>query len=128
MHCRPAKIDLPVAFSALRQAAADNGRVVGLTHRYYKYPARFSPTFVAAAIEMFSSRNDIVLDPYMGGGTTIVEAMVSGRIAIGCDINSLAVFVAKAKTALLTRKESDAIESWAHAAAASISYREMVKT
>jgi hypothetical protein len=75
---------------------------------------------------MFSSPNDIVLDPYMGGGTTIVEAMVSGRIAIGCDVNSLAVFVTKAKTALLTRKESDAIEGWADAAAASISYRENI--
>ena len=97
----------------LRAAVMDSARVTGLTHTYYRYPARFSPVFARAAIEEFSSPGDVVLDPYMGGGTTIVEAMVAGRRPVGSDINSLAVFVARAKTDQLTRREEVSIARWA---------------
>jgi DNA modification methylase len=72
--------------------------ICGLTHNLYRYPARFSPYFVRAAIEEFTRPGDLVFDPFMGGGTTLVEASVLGRKAVGIDINSLAVFVSKAKT------------------------------
>ena len=81
----------------VRRAALDQEPISGLTHQFYRYPARFSPGFVRAAIEAFSLPGDVVLDPYMGGGTTIVEAYVAGRRSIGNDLNSLAVFVAAAK-------------------------------
>ena len=51
-------------------------RVAGLTHAFYKYPARFSPRFARAAIQAFTSPGDFVLDPFMGGATTIVEASI----------------------------------------------------
>ena len=79
----------------VRRAALDQEPISGLTHQFYRYPARFSPRFVRTAIEEFSSPGDTVLDPYMGGGTTIVEAYANGRQAIGNDVNSLAVFVAR---------------------------------
>ena len=77
----------------LIEAAHDKSRVSGLTRNFYRYPARFSPKFVRAAIEIFSKPGDLVLDPFMGGGTTVVEALALGRKAIGTDISSLAVFV-----------------------------------
>jgi hypothetical protein len=98
---------------ALRHAALDNEPVSGLTHCHYKYPARFSPKFVRTAIESFSNPGDLVLDPYMGGGTTLVEAMALGRRGIGCDINSLAVFVSRAKTAILSARERNEAQAWA---------------
>ncbi len=101
------------ALRALRKAARDGAPVVGLTHQHYKYPARFSPTFARAAIEAFSSPGDLVLDPYMGGGTTVVEAMAAGRRAVGCDINSLAVFIARAKTTYLSDDVRHEVEAWA---------------
>src|SRR3546814_7370477 len=73
--------------AAIRTAALDPSPVAGLTHCHYKYPARFSPKFVASVIEAFSSPGDLVLDPYMGGGTTLVECMSRNRRAVGCDIN-----------------------------------------
>ncbi|MHC4069421.1 MAG: DNA methyltransferase, partial [Planctomycetota bacterium] len=63
------------AFERLTQSALDKNRIIGLTHNFYRYPARFSPTFASTAIKLFSKHGDIVLDPYMGGGTTIVEAV-----------------------------------------------------
>ena len=97
----------------VRRAALDQEPISGLTHRFYRYPARFSPRFVRTAIQEFSSPGETVLDPYMGGGTTIVEAYANGRRAIGNDVNSLAVVVARVKLATLTAAEQVAIEEWA---------------
>src|SRR5437016_5046917 len=78
-------------------AARDLDPVRGLTHGFYKYPARFSPLFVRAAIETFTSPTDFILDNHVGGGTTLVEGLALGRNAIGVDISALASFVASVK-------------------------------
>jgi hypothetical protein len=95
------------------EAARDEAPVSGYTHNFYRYPARFSPKFVRAVIEAFTEAGDLVLDPFMGGGTTLVEAMAQGRPAIGADISALAVFVARVKTTLLDNEELGVIENWA---------------
>lgn len=107
------KIDIAARRSpALIEAVLSKSRTRGYTHTFYKYPARFSPEFARAAIETFSKPGDVVLDPFMGGGTTLVEALAAGRNAIGSDINSLAYFVARVKTCLISAAECAAIESW----------------
>ncbi|MBA2527028.1 MAG: hypothetical protein H0V18_14790 [Pyrinomonadaceae bacterium] len=53
-----------------------------------------------------------MLDPYIGGGTTVVEALVAGRQIIGNDLNSLATFVTKVKTTPLSPSEVKAIRKW----------------
>lgn len=97
----------------LVHAARDPARVTGLTHNFYRYPARFSPAFVRAAIHAFSEPGDWVMDPFAGGGTTLVEALAAGRNAIGIDISSLAAFVCEAKTLLLSDRDAMALEDWA---------------
>ncbi len=93
--------------------AAQCGKPVsGLTHGFYRYPARFSPVFVRAAIEAFSKRGDWVVDPFAGGGTTLVEALASGRNALGIDISSLAAFICEAKTLVLSDRDIGAFQRW----------------
>lgn len=99
-------------FLALAEAALDRSPVSGRTHNFYRYPARFSPKFAAAAIELFSKPGDIVLDPYMGGGTSIVEGVSTGRRMIGNDLNSLAAFIAKVKITSLTDEDTNALQRW----------------
>lgn len=106
-------MSLQAKINTLYEAAQDKGRVQGLTHNFYRYPARFSPQFARTAIELFSKPGDVVLDPYVGGGTTIVEASVLNRIAIGVDLNSLACFVSKVKTTTLNDIEKLALNTWA---------------
>src|SRR5438477_3221411 len=101
------------SFSALVEAARDMSPVAGLTHNFYRYPARFSPKFVRATIEAFSVPGDLVLDPFMGGGTTLVEALALGRHAIGTDISSLAAFISEAKTTLYSDAELAHLALWA---------------
>jgi DNA methylase len=72
------------AQARLIAAARDTEPVRGLTHGYYKYPARFSPTFARAAIETFTKPGELVLDPHVGGGTSLVEARAAGREAVAC--------------------------------------------
>lgn len=110
------------SIAALRTAALDDRPISGLTHRFYRYPARFSPRFAAAAIAEFSKPGDLVLDGYMGGATTVVEALASGRRAVGCDINSLAVFIGRAKTTPLTPTDRRALKGWAARVVPSLLY------
>lgn len=88
--------------------------VCGLTHGFYRYPARFSPQFARAAIEAFSQPGDVVLDPFMGGGTTLVEASVLGRHSLGCDVNALAVFLTQVKTTALSDNDLERIADWVY--------------
>ena len=89
------------AWQELANAIHDRQPVSGLTHNFYKYPARFSPSFVRQVILNFSEPGDLVLDPFMGAGTSLVEARVLGRRAIRYGFEHLAVFLAESKTRAL---------------------------
>ncbi len=69
-----------------------------ITHGYYTYPAKFIPQLVSRLINELSFEDDIIIDPFMGSGTTIVESIVNKRIGIGTDINDIAYLLAKVKT------------------------------
>ncbi len=100
------------AFATLAEAAKDRTPVAGWTHNFYRYPARFSPRFAAAAIALFSKPGGLILDPYMGGGTAVVEGAVAGRRVVGNDLNSLAAFIVKVKVTSLEADEAAAIRRW----------------
>lgn len=69
-----------------------------LTHGYHRYPAKFIPQLANRVIKENSQAGDTVCDPFMGSGTTVIEAIVNGRKGYGTDINPVAVLIAKAKT------------------------------
>ncbi len=68
-----------------------------ITHGYHRYPAKFIPQLAARLIKELTLPNDLVVDPFMGSGTTLVEAKVLGRRAIGVDINPVAHLISKVK-------------------------------
>jgi hypothetical protein len=116
------------AFQEVIAAARDTEPVTGFTHNFYRYPARFSPQFVKSIIHNYSGPGDLICDVFMGGGTTLVEALASGRDAIGCDISSLAAFVSQVKTRVLDDKELLAIERWVSTAQYDINMQEPSST
>lgn len=56
-----------------------------------KYRGNWSPYIPRNVILRYSKEGDTVLDQFVGGGTTVVEAKLTGRNAIGIDINPSAV-------------------------------------
>lgn len=53
------------------------------------YLACFKPQLAAFFIERMSSKGDKVLDPFMGRGTTLIEAAMRQRVPMGCDVNPI---------------------------------------
>jgi hypothetical protein len=100
------------------QAAIDTTAYTsGSTHNFYLYPARFAPAVAREVISRLSSPGDWVMDPFMGGGTSIIEGLSLRRRMIGVDINSLAHFVAQVRTTPLSTTDEQAIRAWAQMAA-----------
>jgi len=68
-------------------------------HNIHPYPAKFIPQIPRELIRLFHPQDDsIVLDPFCGSGTTLVEAIRAGLPAIGIDVHPLAILIAKTKT------------------------------
>lgn len=62
-----------------------------------KYRGNFSPYVAKNIILRYSKPNDLVLDQFVGGGTTLIECKLNNRNAIGIDINPNAVEITKNK-------------------------------
>ena len=54
-----------------------------------KYRGNWSPYIPRNLILRYSKKNDWILDQFLGSGTTLIEAKLLGRNAIGVDINYL---------------------------------------
>ncbi len=67
------------------------------SHGYHKYPAKFIPQLVKRLILEYSREGDLVLDPFGGCGTTLVEAKLNNRNSISIDVNDAAILIASAK-------------------------------
>jgi hypothetical protein len=59
------------------------------------YRACFKPQLPRFFIERLTDPGDVVYDPFMGRGTTLVEAALLNRVPWGCDINPLSVYLTR---------------------------------
>jgi 16S rRNA G966 N2-methylase RsmD len=70
-----------------------------LTHWIYPYKGKFHPQMIRAIFNVIGlQKGDIVLDPFSGSGTTVLEASIAGYDSIGIDISKLCVLIGKVKT------------------------------
>lgn len=75
------------------------------SHDFHAFPAKFPPQLPRVFIRKLTEPGEVVLDPMMGSGTTIVESYLTGRHAIGVDIDPLAELLARVKSARLDPKQ-----------------------
>ena len=66
--------------------------------RIHTYPASFGEDFARALIYRYSKETGVVLDPFVGAGTTALESVLSNRNAIGVDIDPLACKISRVLT------------------------------
>ena len=64
-------------------------------YKIHKYFARRPWNVFEQLVQNFSRENEIVLDPFCGGGVTVYEGIRKGRKVIGCDLNPLSIFVVR---------------------------------
>jgi len=70
-------------------------------HSFFQYPAMMIPAVQKKLIEVITESKPSIknmLDPFMGSATTMVSSMETGLDVYGCDINPLAVLIARTRT------------------------------
>lgn len=72
------------------------------THCYHTYPAMMIPQVARTLIQEYrpEGKCNLLFDPYMGSGTSLVEASIANMNSVGTDLNPLARLIAKAKTTI----------------------------
>lgn len=65
------------------------------------HPAPFPVELPARLIQLYSFQGDVVLDPFMGSGSTALAALQAGRAYVGYDIDPAYIEVAEARLAAL---------------------------
>jgi site-specific DNA-methyltransferase (cytosine-N4-specific) len=80
------------------------------THGLHQYKGKYYPQIVKALLNHARITSDgVVLDPFVGSGTTTLEAALAGVHSVGIDLNPLAAFVTRTKYECLGI-ESDRLE------------------
>lgn len=76
------------------------------THLIHSYPAKLLSNipYYFLQSEEYCPHDGIVLDPFCGTGTVLLEAALSGRQAWGADANPLAVLISKVKTTYISKE------------------------
>jgi len=75
------------------------------SHNFHSFPAKFPPQLPKMFIDELTKPNEIILDPMVGSGTTIVEAFLANRKGIGLDIDPLSLKISKIKTTPINPKK-----------------------
>ncbi len=108
----PSSVGVPVPdeLPGTRDLSGDFKKYIGkkvsyATHGIHRYPAKFIPQVPRFCIERYSRAGDTVLDPFMGSGTTMLEAFMAGRDSLGIDVHPLARLIAKVKTTPIEPEE-----------------------
>jgi len=100
------------AATAVRELECDGVRVPVFTNEFWtsaqreghslhevSYRACFKPSLPAFFVERLSQAGDRVLDPFMGRGTTPLEALLRGRVPCGNDVNPLSTMLVRPRLA-----------------------------
>jgi site-specific DNA-methyltransferase (adenine-specific) len=69
------------------EATLDVWHIPSESARRVKHPAPFPVALPARLINLYTYRDDLVLDPFMGSGSTLVAAVETGRRAVGYDLD-----------------------------------------
>ena len=96
------------------EIAGSSAKLSYLTHGFFRYFGKFPPPVAKRFIEeLHDPSTGPVVDPMVGSGTTLVEAILLKRQAVGLDVNPLACLIAKVKTTPIpSSKITDALQRY----------------
>jgi DNA methylase len=91
-----ASIDLELSWSENDLPQVERTKHV---HSLHPYLGKFIPQLVEVFLTRYFSPGDCLYDPFVGSGTTLVEANVFGAGGVGCDISAFNCLLSRVKTA-----------------------------
>ena len=74
-----------------------NLELVRKMDRIHPYPAKFTVDLALENVEKYSKEDDVIYDPFLGSGTTLLASKLLGRNGFGTDINFIAILISKFK-------------------------------
>lgn len=89
------EIDLELSWSEAELPQVERTKHV---HGLHPYLGKYVPQLVEIFLERYFHPGQRVYDPFVGSGTTLVEANVFGADAIGCDISEFNCLLSRVKT------------------------------
>jgi len=95
----------PIAVN-FRTLAPELSKAERYSHLIHSYPAKLLsniPYFFMAS-DALCPEDGLVLDPFCGTGTVLLEAALSGRNSVGADANPLAELITTVKTSYISRE------------------------
>jgi hypothetical protein len=90
------EIDLELSWSEDQLPQVDRTKHV---HALHPYLGKFIPQLVDVFLRRYFSPGDCIYDPFVGSGTTLVEANAFGASSIGCDVSAFNCLLSRVKTA-----------------------------
>ncbi|MGH3022304.1 MAG: DNA methyltransferase, partial [Gaiellaceae bacterium] len=90
------EIDLELSWSEAELPERERTKHV---HRLHPYLGKYVPQLVEAFLGRYGRAGGLVWDPFVGSGTTLVEANAFGARAAGCDVSAFNCLLARVKTA-----------------------------
>ncbi len=106
------KQSIQVNFKELMPELSKRNRA---THHIHKYPAKLIPHIPNYLIDRFSNKNDVILDGFCGSGTTLLEAILLQRNAVGIELNPVARLISKVKVTPLDNADLKVISQQCYA-------------
>ena len=89
------EIDLELSWSEVELPQVERTKHV---HSLHPYLGKYIPQLVDVFLRRYFAPGDCIYDPFVGSGTTLVEANVFGASAVGCDISAFNCLLARVKT------------------------------
>lgn len=80
------------------------------THGFHPYPAKFPPHVVKDHIQAYTKQGEIVLDPFCGSGTTLVECRLLNRVGIGIELNPIGALISNSKSSFYSDDDLDELK------------------
>jgi len=99
-----AQLGLPhentISKEEFHEATLDTWRIRPESAKRVGHPAPFPVELPRRLIELYSYKDDLILDPFVGAGTTAVAALRSGRHYVGYDTDSKYIALAQSRVAV----------------------------
>lgn len=80
--------------------------------RIHPYPAKYTVSLAIEYIEKYTKENDVVYDPFVGSGTTLLASKYLKRNSFGTDINFIAILISEYKVLDLTKNNISNLKSF----------------